>query len=205
MNCGLGNLATLRAFLVSDAEQAKTTYNAKLAIIGKGVAGLMEGYCNRKWFRTVNDTVVFSGGRPHYFVPRYPFEGTPTVDMKITTSDDWTSFTGSPQMLEPSSGLVRFGFSPGQIDLALLRITYTGGYWFDTTEDSSGSLPSGATALPDDLQLAWLTICAEYWNKFDKLGIAITGDPDKKTKIGELNISPFAKEILRRYKRQQLT
>ena len=90
---------------------------------------------------------------------------------------------------------------------AQMRFTYTGGYFWETLEPADGNypttMPSTATALPADLQLAWFLQVAEVWKKKDKLGQGIATDDDKGGRINPANLEeqflPEVKSILSQY------
>jgi hypothetical protein len=51
---------------------------------------------------------------------------------------------------------------------------------------TTGDLPEGATAVPADLQLAWMQQCAHLWRQKDKLGSALASNS------GEAAVSQYA-------------
>lgn len=206
MNAGLGNLKELKSYLLAEALRNDSSYDAAIAFIGKGVAAMFDRHCNRNFAYAVDDQIIFTGDRPHYYLPRFPINESAsiTVEMRYFLADAWSDISGQPLSWNPQTGLLHFGYTLGRQPLQV-RTTYTGGYWFDTTENATGSRPAGATALPDDLKLAWLTQCAEWWNKKDKLGLGIVNEADKQTKTGALDLSPAVQQILQGYVRYQLT
>jgi hypothetical protein len=82
----------------------------------------------------------------------------------------------------------------------LLRITYTGGYWYNTSEEVVEEMPVGATALPDDLQVAWLLQIQHLWALRDKLGIGIKADPGTESKLADYELLPSVERVLLGYK-----
>jgi len=86
-----------------------------------------------------------------------------------------------------------------------IRITYTGGFWFDTTEDNSGVLPNAATPLPASVKLAWYLQCQNLWKRFDKLGAQIAQNPEQQSALAAAELIPQVKELLRPFKRMQMT
>jgi len=208
MNAGLSNLATLKGYLLPGTMQSDTQFDAKLALIGLGVAGLMETFCNRLFAYAAGDTVIFTGDRPHFYLPRYPFVSVAAVEMRYFDTDGWTAIDGQPIQTNPGTGLIQFGFEVGRRPLQV-RVTYTGGYFYETKESTDigypTAVPSGATALPATVQLAWLTQCAEHWNKSDKLGAGLISEPDREAATGALKLSPGVREMLQPFIRYQLT
>lgn len=208
MNTGLGALKTLKDYLLAEALRVDTAYDAALKTIGLGVAGMMDNFCNRKFSYAENDTVIFTGDRPHFYVPRFPFVSIAKVEMRYFRTDDWTDITDQPIQQNEQTGLVAFGYTLGRAPLQV-RVTYTGGYWFDTTEEQNDTLPTGATALPDDVRLAWLQQCAILWQAKDKIGVDIVKTGSSSSFVtGSLagqDLSPMVKSMLQGYVRYQLT
>lgn len=168
MNLGLSNLTTLKAWLLPAAEQAGTDFDAALQILGKGVAGSFEKYCNRKFGRVVSDTIEKDGGCIRYTLPRYPLESAPTIETRLDHNDAWAADSDVLKEWRKNSGVLQFYYTQPELSL---RITWTGGYWFDDTEDASGVQPAGSTLLPDDLSLAFQQQCAHVWEMRDKEGV----------------------------------
>jgi hypothetical protein len=90
------------------------------------------------------------------------------------------------------SGLVQFAAPPGG-GTDRLVITYTGGFWLDPLDGSE--MPSGATALPDDLLEAWVSEVqaqAEARSLFDAAGIRTAAAADKAKKPNGLSEDTIA-------------
>jgi hypothetical protein len=162
MNLGLGNLATLKAFVLAEAVAGDTTYDARLATIGKSAAALVEGYCNRVFAYAAGDTFHFYGGRSRIVLPRFPLVTVTAIEEQTSAGGAWTSLGSVASILystDDLSGIIDFGAALGG-EVSRFRLTYTGGYFFETLEPTDGSYPtsqpSGSTALPEDLRLAWL-------------------------------------------------
>ena len=82
-----------------------------------------------------------------------------------------------------------------------LRITYTGGYWWDATENNTGVKPAPAIALPDDLKLAWVLQCSHLWQSKDRLGAGVSKEPGKFSALKEYDLIPEVSALLRDYVR----
>lgn len=210
MNCGLGSLKTLKDYLLAEALRVDTSYDTQLTVIGRGVAAMMDRFCNRGFAYTENDSIIFTGDRPHYYLPRFPINESAsiTVQMRYFIADDWADIGGQPISWNPQTGLLHFGYTLGRPPLQV-KVTYTGGYWFDTTEEQNDSAPAGATALPDDVRLAWLQQCAILWQAKDKLGVDIvkTGSSSQfvSGSLAGSDLSPIVRTMLQGYVRYQLT
>ena len=199
MNLGLGNLTELKAQGLAEALRSGTRYDARLIAVGKGAAAAIEQFCNRKFGRVVGDTYTGPADRTHCILPRYPVESISQVEFK---SDETTGFVVQTDnayvALKSESGIVHFGASLGP-HWSQIRITYTGGFWFDETEENNDTLPSGATALPQDVKLAWYLHCQTIWQTLDKLGTDITKTGTAQTTgatLSGLDMSPAVKAML---------
>lgn len=207
MHCGLGNLISIKRHVLPPDLQARTTWDARLADIGRGVAGLIEKFCNRKFERLAGATDTFTAARTVQVLQRYPIESITTIETQDTVSAGWTSLgtvSGALINWHPAAGVLEFGAMPGT-HTTLVRVTYTGGCWFSTDEDEADSAPAGATTLPADVRLAWLLQSAEVWNKSDKLGAGLAAKPDEQTKPSALDLTPAVKALLAAHRRMQLS
>lgn len=209
MNLGLGNLTELKTQLLAEALRAGTRYDAAITAIGKGVAAQIENYCNRKFGRVENDTYIVSADRTHIYLPRYPFESISQVEFKSDEVAGWVVQTGNTIVTQNvESGLVFLGAALGPY-WSHLRFTYTGGYWFDETEENNDTLPSGATQVPADLKLAWILHCKTVWQAIDKLGVDITKTGSSNNAVSgslaALELSPAVTGMLGKFIRYAIT
>jgi len=209
MNLGLGNLIELKRHLLNVSLQANTGYDAAITAIGKGVAGRFEQYCNRSFFRTVGDLYETNCDRLVVMLPRYPVESITKVEVRSNISDGWQDQGDPAQLLfnrRDYAGIVDVGGWLGG-RYQRLRFTYTGGFWFDTTEDFSGTQPVGSTLRPDELFLAWLTQCEATWQLHDKLGRSIAEGPESRRNmnLSGLTLVPEVEATLKNFIRYQMT
>ncbi len=214
MNLRLGNLTTLKRHLLAaplaagngPVAAANVIRDDVLASIGLGVGMQIELFCQRQLFWAEDDTVLFSGDRLTFVLPRYPVTTITAVDVRESFTADWQSRTVADAIgsLGQASGLIQMLAAQGWRH-SEVRVTYTGGFWFDATEDATGVQPVGAPDLPGDLQHAWLLQCQEVWNKRDKLGINLNSKPDERVGIARLSLTEGVQEILRPHQRMQLS
>lgn len=234
MNCGLGNLDSLRKNLLASTLKDDTTFDERMIDIGRGVARLFDRYCNRSFMYMENYTQIFQGDRDHWYLPRSPLLVISNVEIRYFQADDWTSVQGQPLSQDPETGLLHFGYTLGRNPLQV-RVTWSGGYWFQTLEPECdgyllcnsqfdkhypGALPESIQTslsqtppgiepfkyiLPDDLRLAWLLQCRHIWASIDKLGLGMMDKPNEQSAVAGLKLSDEVKEILNGYKRYQLT
>lgn len=208
MNAGFSSLAKLKEQLLAEALRASTKYDAALLAIGTGVAAQFEKYCNRKFLRTEDATFTCSADRDHVFLDRYPIESVDTAELKSDQTTGWETQTDFILNRDDACGKVFWGYQPAP-HYAQLRFTFTGGFWWDVTEEGNDTLPDGATTLPDDLKLAWILQCRIVWQAIDKLGkdIISTGSSSQFVTgtMASLALNDQVKEILNGYRRFQLT
>jgi len=208
MNAGFSSLSALKAQLLAEALRVDSSYNDTLRAIGLGVAGQFERHCNRKFLRTEDATFECSADRPVVVLDRYPVESIATVELKTDATTGWETQTDFILNWDAKSGLVYWAHFAGDY-YASLRFTFTGGYWWDITEENNDTLPDGATALPDDLKLAWLTQCRSNWQAMDKIGqdILKTGSSSNLVAgtLAGLDLNEAVKKQIDPFRRMQLT
>ena len=204
MDLILGNLAILKAFVLPETERAETTWDAALQVIGKGIAGSMEKYCNRHFPRAVDATYICSAARSALVLDRYPVEVISSLEILFDQGDTWENITDMIRNNDLGSGMIYLIGTQGR-NSARLRVTFTGGYYVDTTEDGSGVQPAGSTELPGDLQFAWLTQCAHLWSLRDNVGAAsLIAERSKyhaPAKLADSNLVPAVQDVLNQYRR----
>lgn len=204
-NLGLGNMIELKRHLLSPDIVSQTKYDVRITDIGQGVAKLFDKFCNRKFERASGTTDIFHAERSVWILERYPVETITTVEERIDVATGWVSAGAVNSVLQnwdANSGLVQFPSVNGS-HLSELRITYTGGYWFDTAETENTSQPAGSTLVPDDVKEAWYLQCKKVWENYDPLGKKIAQDVDEKTPI--LKLLPAVEEMLRGHVRMNIS
>lgn len=196
MNLGLGNLATVKSFL--NVASALTDYDTVIATIAKGVAGQVEQFCNRKFARVENTTEDFPADYGCLIVSRYPIESLTSVALQNNPADAFTVINETFRFIA-QAGLVELGQPRGSAS-ARIRLTFTGGYFFETKDSGDSgyptSAPSGSNALPDDLKLAWLIQIEHLWSQRDNLGLTLTNKPGARSKVDAVKLCDEAKELL---------
>lgn len=202
MDLGLGNLSQLKAWLLAEELRADAGFDAAIAQIGRGVAAQFDRRCNRALARAVGAVAEFSGRRDFLIAPRYPLEAVTLIEVRDLGDAAWRDETASLSHFVAASGLVQFTTLLGA-ESSRLRLTHTGGYWFDATEDASGVLPAGATPLPEDLRLAWLQQCRFVWQRLPKLGVPVNS-ATPPTALVEMKLLPEVEQTLGDYLRYAL-
>jgi hypothetical protein len=202
MNIGLGNLTELKGQLLAASLRADTNYDAAITAIGQGVAGQIDHYCNRRFAWLENDSDQFRADRRHYYLKRYPVASITQCQRQDTLTDGWLNLpvTDLIQQWNLQIGYISFIALQGY-EFSQLLVTYTGGFWFDTTEDGSGVMPAGATLLPADVKFAWYLQCQNVWRQWDRLGNQIAEAPESQTSGQTLQLAPFVRELLDDHRR----
>jgi len=211
MNAGFGSLTVLKAQLLAEVLRADTAYDAALLAIGQGVVAKFENAADRKFARVVGYAEALPADRVNFLLERFPLESISTIELKLDEATGWVAqtITDFVRTIDLKNGLV---ILPDTADAGpywgQVRFTYTGGYWFDETEEGTDSLPSGATALPADLTLAWILQCRAVWSAIDKLGVEIikTGSAAAvAASVAGIDLVPAVKDTLGDYARYSLT
>lgn len=186
MNAGLAHVAVLRRALLAPDQAADASWDAVLVFIGRGVASLMARTCNRYFARVEGASYTVSADRACLSLPRYPVETIAAVELRARWSDPWTSILDAVERVDEEAGLLHFAGCQGDLN-ASVRVTWTGGWWIDESEDLDGECPAGATPLPEELRMAWANQCqlvAEKKNIFQ--GGAIRAEDEHRNRAAEL-------------------
>lgn len=163
MNAGFSSLARLKELVLPLPLRSDPEWDEQLLAIGKGVAARFQQHCNRQWPYVTAATYQTSAERQYLIVPHLPLVSVSAIARSREVSGgvaSWEALVVDDVILaiSPASGIVEFGAVMGNYS-QMLRITYEGGYWWDTEEDGTGTMPDDATALPDDLLDAWVAQC----------------------------------------------
>lgn len=195
MDLGLGNLNDLKTHILPAGLLSSTESDSRLAMLGSGVAIAFEEFCNRWFGRLENAQQVFTASRSFVILRRYPLETVGTVELRENYAAGWIDQGEVIANVQETSGLVEFSGNLGS-QTGSIRITYTGGFWYDTTEDASGEMPEGATPIPADLKAAWIMQVRAF---FEEMG-GLVPNPDKAMpRLDEL--LPAVRSILQPYRR----
>lgn len=206
MNAGLTNLDTLKRHLLAGSMASQGAFDLQISTLGLGVAGLFDRFCNRELGYLADAEVVMSADRSHLVVPRYPLVEVASVSTKGWGETEWTAVDAEPQLFNATSGVVHFSGELGDCR-SLVRVIYSGGYWWDSNEpqDGPGVCPEGATELPGDLRAAFLLQCESVWGQRDKLGSGLVDKPAVTGALQGLEMLPLVKEMLRGFVRYQMS
>jgi hypothetical protein len=210
MNVGLGNLTELKGQLLALSLQGDTNYDAVITGIGLGVANLFDQHCNRTLNRTVGMVDTFSADRRHWYLSAFPVEAITALGNQDSLSDGFVASTLPPdsgsliQQTQLDQGYIMFISLQGYF-FSRIQVTYTGGFWFDTTENGTGVMPPTATLLPAAIKAAWYLQCQHVWKRWDKLGAQIAEDPEKQSALSAVDLIPLVKAMLNPFRRMQIS
>lgn len=197
MNAGLSNLRTLKSHLLPQSWETENELDDLIADLGLGVAAMMEEYCGgRKFRRVVDDTFEQAADSRLVQLPRFPVEGTPTLAVRSAGESTWEDEDDAFDQVAEASGLLYLSVQLGT-DRDRVRVTYTGGYWWDETEDNSDTLPAEATALPAALKLAWLQQCKHVFAQSEALFRRAVSEAQAKPEVASVELLPSVKQALR--------
>lgn len=170
LNAGFSTLVYLKSRLLPDAGIEETQWDTALGKLGLAVAARFNAHCNRDLDR-LEDTTYFASARTmSVTLRRFPVESITSVEV-IATDGTTTALEETGYTLDTASGVLEFLTPPGD-RTDRLKVTYTGGFWLDPL--TGATLPTGATALPDDLLEAWVSevqIQAESRNLFGAISL----------------------------------
>lgn len=199
MNAGFSSLTKLKAQVLPPAMRSRTDFDDALTALGLGVAAMMARFCDRTFERATGATFRQSANNVVFTLPRYPLE---SVSSAVVTHADGTTddVTADLARIDLPSGTVCFEDPPGR-QLDVITFTFAGGFWWDTTEDASGTLPSGATALPADVQLAFFVQMRAVCKAQDLFGTAAVDGDSKAPKRDALELMPAVQSILNPHRR----
>ena len=203
MQAGFSSLDSLKAFLLAEDLREQITYDEAITRLGLGVAAAFDRHCNRTFARAVGATWESPADVEHVVLPRYPVEAITTVQLRETIDAGWITLTGVVRNWDAASGLVWFAGRQAASP-ALLRITYTGGYWWDV--DDGTTQPEGSTVLPEDVRTAWLLQCEAAWLAHDGLGSALAkSERPTAALLNQVALLPSVKEVLSGYIRYAIS
>lgn len=197
MNTGFGSLTQLKALVLPESLRAETTWDAQLTALGLGVVAMFERHCNRLFLRTAGDVYYHDAAARVLSVPRYPIETVTTVALKLALETSYTTQADIVANTDLGAGLIHLtqilGGAQDQI-----KVTYTGGLWWDTTEDASGTQPAGSTAVHADLIQAW---AQQVQHQIEAADLLKLGSAKDKPATSGMEMLPLVKNILRPHTR----
>lgn len=193
---GYRDLDFLKARLLPADMGEDSDYDADLMEIGKGVADAFDTYTGRKLRRQAGAVHECAADADSVVLTSYPIETITSVVISYFGID--TTLNDAITGRNNKAGIIHFSGAPGSHE-ETLKITSTGGFWCD----DGNAMPGGATAIPDDLVLAWIQQCRAVCEAEDTFRQKGAGKDAKKggLEIGSLELLPGVMKTLNRYMR----
>lgn len=207
MDAGFGGVTVLKQRLLAESLRSRTDWDETLAAIGRAVVTLFERHCNRLFGFSDQARDTFPAHLVCWTLRRYPVYRLEKLELQGVGGDWRETDITHIRWIDPQAGLIDFATALGSA-YELGRVTYSGGYWWDTSEDGSGIPPPGIEQLPPDLREAWLIQSEAVWSARDRLGLRITqsGSPaTEQQALVQLQLVPMVRDILQPYIRWQIT
>ncbi len=200
MNAGFSNLSYLKDRLLLASDASGSDLDDAVLALGRAVAGLFESECDRTFGRAVNAVYEAPADRDYVIVPRYPLESVTSAEVRDNLVDGWRA--ADLLNILPLAGVVYFVGDIGVYG-STARITYTGGYWWDETENNTGTQPAGSTIIPQGLVLLWVQFCKYLWDRSSIENSAKAGFASELEKFitKESDLPEFVKRGLMPYRR----
>ena len=199
---GFRNLDVLKLRLLPSDMNESTDYDSDIHSIGLGVAALFDSFTGRELRRNTAASFECPAGAESVVLKSYPIESITSVTLWSGSSS--AVYTSAVMATQKASGIVDFGGSLGTHTDRLVIVS-SGGYYCDPAVNST--LPTGATALPDDLLQAWYAQCravCDAENIFRSKAAANSTDKDKRDpslRLDTLDLLPSVKRTLNLYRR----
>jgi hypothetical protein len=204
MNAGFSNLKRLKAAVLPASMRSRVDWDEALVDLGLGVAEMIEGHCARKFAWSAEDTHLEDAHRTVISLPRYPVASIDEVELQSEVGGAWDDIAGQVTRQELRSGVVQFRDTPGG-EGGTVRVTYSGGFWWDTDEYEGGTMPEGAQALPRAVFSAWVLqvqAIAQARDLFGTAGGAAQAKGrDNAALLPEAHLIPVVLEMLKPFRR----
>ena len=178
--------------------ESDTQYDTILTNAIKALSARFDKETRRSLARQVDATLEFDPGGWEIVLIRYPVESVSKFELKTDETEGWVEQTGIKYIIRAGSIIsLSSQLSPLNPQLALARITYTGGYVLPGATPGAGQIP-----LPDDLEDAAVEQAAFWFQKRDHLGLRTTWPYNGEYKMyATLDLLPPVAATLTAYER----
>lgn len=190
-------LEVLKANVLPGELSSRSDWDTQITAIALGVAESFDKHCNRTLARDTAKIDYFTADRDHANLTCYPVESITEVAEKTSYDGSYTAVSNSILFLDEAAGLVHFSGNFGTRSTRL-RVTYSGGFWVDTSVAQDGSLPAGSVELPSDILGAFYQQVSHELTIRDVLGVA-SATQQANSHLQTLELLPRVKEILSKY------
>jgi hypothetical protein len=199
----LTSLATVKTRLALDP--LDSTYDASLLNTIGAVSARFDQETHRTLARTLNAQFEFPAEDTEIRVPCFPIESVTRFELKTAEKEGWMEQTGIDYLIRKNcviSLATAFSELPpaNGAQVAVVRVTYTGGYLLPGSEEVPG-----ATPLPADLAQAAMEQVAFWFQTRNALGVVRqwprSGD---YRQLADTDLLPSVRQTLRAYNRLPL-
>lgn len=200
MNAGFSSLSMLKSLVFPSEYEDKTEFDEKLRHIGLGVASQFETRANRRFSRVVDRAEKKAVTGMVLQVDHFPIESVSQVTFLLAGEAADNADVLTPDRISEETGIIHIDCFARQRDT--VTVTYTGGYWWDTSEENDTSIPTGATPIPDDLFDAWITQVQAVIEARNLFGGESGGENTKQNiTTRDVRFSEMAAEVVGQYAR----
>jgi len=195
LDAGFGTLQSLKNRLLPQSVAWDMTWDDQIARLGLAVAGRMNAFCNRVFQRVEGQTDEFNAAASAIVLRAFPVETINSVSVRTFTGA-LDVYDGGYQ-IDQRAGLMHFGRAVGS-GTERIVVDYDGGFWLD----NGGTMPAGATPMPDDLIEAWALQC-QAWAEARRIfgEIALQSLNPKSERPSSLTLASDVTAILEPYRR----
>ena len=153
--------------------------------------------CNRVFDYSATATYDFRGDEMDLVVDRYPIVTVTSFSLKTTEALGFVAEATTPDYLVNGTRSIIELSAPLGTGRELGRVTYAGGYVLP-----GGTVGTGQTALPDELEQAAIEQCAFWYQNKDRLGLAgVSSQGGSVSKLATADLLPDVQAVLTKYER----
>ena len=195
----LAQLTTLKARL--KIEEFDTADDALLTIFLNAMSGRFQKECNRKFDRAEDATYEFRADEMDILVDRPPIEDVVSFHLKSNEADGWVLQSDIVYLLGPQKNIIELA-TPLGTSREIARVTFDGGYVLP-----GGTVDTGQTALPGEIESACIEQCAHWYQNRDRLGIASVsgqGGSLALSVVTPLSLLPQVMAVIKKYERYRM-
>lgn len=188
MLCQLSDLKTRLKIAEADVVD-----DAVLEAFIAGVSQRFDEECNRKFALDEYARFEFRGDEINVLVDRFPIVGVTLFELKETEAEGFVEVTEPGDYLVNSTRSIIELASPLGTSRQLARVQFSGGYVLP-----GGTVGTGQTALPSDIEQAAIEQCAYFYQRKDQLGlVSVSGEGGSISQFAALDLLPSVKAVLK--------
>jgi hypothetical protein len=162
-----------------------------------GVSGRFASECNRVFDYSATATYDFRADEMNIVVDRYPIVSVTSMSLKATEALGFVAEATLPDYLVNGPRNIIELAAPLGTSREIARVTYAGGYVLP-----GGTVGTGQTALPDEIEQAAIEQCAFYYRNKETLGLAgVSGQGGSISKLATADLLPNVAAMLKGYER----